>query len=137
MNHYANYDYYTKIFCGDIIPENPFNKYAMEASRKINNYTFGKIDNNDVPIQVQDATCSIAELLYKQEELKKSIINQTDNNKKIASETLGPRSITYVNNNAEINKQILSDKELKNKIYDVCVEYLGETGLMYRGVYER
>jgi len=136
MGPYVDYRYYSETFHGDVIPENPFNKYAMEASRKINYYTFGKIDSKNVPVQVQYATCSIAELLYKQEELKNSIINQTNDNTKIASETLGPRSITYVNNNSEVNKQILSDKELKNKIYDMCTEYLVGTSLMYRGIYE-
>lgn len=133
---YVDYKYYTEQFFGNLIPENEFYKKALEASSKVNYYTVGNIDNNNIPIQVKNATCSIAELLYKQEQLKTSITSQNADNKQIASETLGPRSITYLNNSSEISKQILSDSNLKKQISNICHEYLDYTGLMYRGVYE-
>lgn len=133
---YVDYKYYTEQFFGNLIPENEFNKKALEASSKVNYYTVGNIDNNNIPIKVKNATCSIAELLYTQEKLKISITNQTADNKQIASETLGPRSITYLNNSSEISKQILSDSDLNIQIRNICHEYLDDTGLMYRGIYE-
>lgn len=133
---YVDYEYYTNQFFGTLIPMNKFNKKALEASSKVNYNTVGNIDNNNITTPVKNATCSIAELLYEQEQLKTSITNQNADNKQIASETLGPRSITYLNNNTEISKQILSDSDLNKKIRNICHEYLDDTGLMYRGVYE-
>lgn len=133
---YVDYEYYTSQFFGTLIPMNKFNKKALEASSKVNYNTVGNIDNNNITTPVKNATCSIAELLYEQEQLKISITNQNADNKQIASETLGPRSITYLNNNTEISKQILSDSDLNKKIRNICHEYLDDTGLMYRGVYE-
>ena len=133
---YVDYEYYQSKFYGTLIPISEFNKKALEASSKVNYYTVGNIDSDNIPTQVKNATCSIAELLYEQEQLKTSITNQNADNKQIASETLGPRSITYLNNNSEISKQILSDSDLNKKIRNICHEYLDDTGLMYRGVYE-
>lgn len=133
---YVDYEYYTNQFFGTLIPMNKFNKKALEASSKVNYNTVGNIDSNNITTPVKNATCSIAELLYEQEQLKTSITNQNADNKQIASETLGPRSITYLNNNSEISKQILSDSDLNKKIRNICHEYLDDTGLMYRGVYE-
>ena len=133
---YVDYEYYQSKFYGTLIPISDFNKKALEASSKVNYYTVGNIDSKNIPTQVKNATCSIAELLYTQEKLKSSLTNQNADNKQIASETLGPRSITYLNNNSEISKQILSDSDLNKKIRNICHEYLDDTGLMYRGVYE-
>ena len=133
---YVDYEYYQSKFYGTLIPISEFNKKALEASSKVNYYTVGNIDSDNIPTQVKNATCSIAELLYEQEQLKTSITNQNADNKQIASETLGPRSITYLNNNSEIRKKILSDSYLNKKIRNFCHEYLDDTGLMYRGVYE-
>lgn len=131
---YVDYKYYTEQFFGNLIPESEFNKKALEASSKVNYNTVGNINNNNISTQVKNATCSIAELLYSQEQLKVSITNV--DKKTIASETVGPRSITYLNNNAEISKQILSDSDLNKKIRNICHEYLDDTFLMYRGIYE-
>lgn len=133
---YVDYGYYVSFFFGTLIPEKEFCKKALEASSKVKYNTFGRIDENEIPSEVKNATCSIAELLYDQERLKNSITNQNADNKQIASETLGPRSITYLNNNSEISKQILNDSDLNKKIRNICHEFLDDTGLMFRGIYE-
>lgn len=132
---YVNYNYYTNNFYGTLIPETNFNKKALEASSKVKYFTSNKIDRNNISDDIKNATCTIAELLYKQEKMKDSITNQIDENKKIASETLGPRSITYSDNTQEISKMILSDSDLNKKILQICREYLSNTELMYRGFY--
>lgn len=134
MGTYIEYSYYECVYGGSLIPETDFKGIATKASNKINYYTVGNIEKNNIPNEVKNASCEVAELLYKQELLKTSISNNNDN--QIASETLGPRSITYLNNNAEISKQILNDNDLNKKIYHICHEYLDNTGLMDRGVYE-
>ena len=57
---------YEKLLDVDSIPDN-FNKLAIEASNYINNKTFGRIDENDVPEKVKYVACLIVDLLNEQE----------------------------------------------------------------------
>lgn len=130
MIPYVDYDYYANDFEGNLIPKNSFNKTVKEASRKINYFTSNKIVN--VNSDVKDATCSIAELLYNQEQLKTKLFS-SDNASQKVSETVGPWSVSYANNSQYQDKQIKTDKELNNSIYKICKEYLDEE-LLFRGV---
>ncbi len=127
--------YYNNKFGGSSIPESSFKKYAREASNRVNHYTFNKIDedildSDDYEELIKTATCQIAELIYSQDILKGKVLSD---DKIIASETVGPHSVTYNNNRANQEKRILSEKELDNKCYNICLRYLAHTNLMYRG----
>lgn len=127
----VDYNYYTKTYEGSSIPESSFQNTAIKASSKVNYYTFNRINETIIDNNIRNATCDIAELIYSQYTLKERVLSD---NKIVASETVGPHSKTYVNNISSIEKNILSDQDLENKIYQICLEYLGPTGLMYRGV---
>lgn len=129
MIPYVNYEYYTNDFEGNLIPKNSFKKLAKEASRKIKYFTSNRIV--DVSGGIKDATCSIAELLYNQEQLKTKLLNVESSQK--ASETVGPWSVSYVNNSQYQDKQIKTDEELNSSIYQICKEYLDEN-LLFRGI---
>ena len=129
MTAYADYEYYEKIFKGTDIPESSFDKRALEASSKINYYTFNRIKNDVITDEIRNATCFIAELLYNQEQLKVKLNNE----KILSSETVGPHTKNYVNSNSQIQNQILNEKDLNKKIYNICLENLSNTGLMYKG----
>lgn len=120
---------YINDYNGEIIPQSSFNNFVIKASSKINYYTFNRIteiDNN-----VIFATCEIAELLYEQNQLKRKF---KDEEKIIASETVGPHSKTYVNKSNFQAQMILDDKKLEKKCYKICLKHLISTGLMYRGI---
>ncbi len=134
----ANYEYYITTYGGSSIPSPSFPKKVMEASSKVNYYTFNRI--NDEILQdeivgntIHNITCQISDLLFEQENLKLKIVN--DENKEVASESLGPRSISYVNQSNLKEKHILSEEELEQKIYKIIYQALVHTGLMYRGAY--
>lgn len=133
LTELVNYEYYSKTYGGSSIPESSFKQKAIEASSKVNFYTSNRITTNILNDLIRDTTCQIAELLFEQEKLKLSITNDNDSNKEIASESLGPHSISYVNKSVLKEKQILSDKDMKKKIYNICYEKLIHTGLMFRG----
>ena len=61
------------------------------------------------------------------------IENAENNTKEIASETVGPHSVSYVNKSGIQIQRILSTEELGEKIYSICYEKLANTGLMFRG----
>lgn len=126
-----NYGYYHNTY-GGTIPENSFNQKAIEASSKVNHYTYNRINNDNIDDNVRNATCEVADLLYNQEQLKLKITANSSENNDIASESLGPRSITYVNKLSVQASQLMSDEEKDKAIYKICYDYLITTGLMDR-----
>lgn len=132
----VDYNYYSENYGGSSIPESSFDTKAIEASDKVNYYTFNRIDKANITKEIRNITCRIAELLFEQEELKNKAKKSAAENKEIASETLGPHSISYVNKANIQAAQILSEDELESKIYKIVYQALAHTGLMYRGIYE-
>lgn len=132
----VDYDYYSKQYGGSSIPESSFKPKAIEASNKINYYTLNRINSFTLTNVIRDIACQIAELLFEQEKLKNQVKQNSVENKEVASETLGPHSISYVNKSNLQANQILSANELENKIYIIIYQALVHTGLMYRGIYE-
>ena len=124
-----DYNYYNKTYEGSSIPESSFNQMAITASAYVNKHTFNRIDSSVLDDNIKNCTCEIIELLYSQK-IKKDKI---ENDKIVASETVGPHSKSYVDNASIIEKNILNDIELDNKCYKICYRYLASTGLMYRG----
>lgn len=130
MPELVNYDYYSRTYKGTSIPANSFNKYAIDASGRVNSYTYGRITEDNISNDIRNATCEIADLIYSQEQLKARILSDT--NIKV-SETVGPHSVSYANKLSLLEKQLLSDEELDKKCYKICYKYIARTGLMYRG----
>ena len=62
MLKYITEDEYKKLLGAESIPDN-FNNLTIEASNYINHKTFGRVDENNVPEQVQYVTCLIIDLL--------------------------------------------------------------------------
>lgn len=134
MLELVDYEYYQSAYEGSSIPESSFKKLAIKASEKINYYTQNRINKDNTTDIIRNTTCQIAELIFEQECLKEKIVNYDETNKEIASETLGPRSISYVNKSSQQSNLIMSSDELEKEIYKICYQSLVHTGLMYRGV---
>ena len=126
---YVDYSYYKDTFKGDLIPKESFDKSVRDASRKLNYFTNNNI--GEVNNLIKDTTCSLAELIYENENNKKILL---ENNKVIASETVGPHSINYVNKTSSQEKQIKDKNKLNRELYNTCLEYLHGTGLMCRRI---
>lgn len=131
MLELVDFDYYNQIHKESGIPSDSFKKYSIQASSRVNKYTFNKINNENIDDNIRNATCEIIDLLFNQDQLKSK---QEDDKLKV-SETVGPHSVTYVNNSNSREKRILNSQELEKECYKICYTYLVSTGLMYRGVY--
>lgn len=66
MLKYITGEEYKELLGAKSIPDN-FDKLVIEASNYINYKTFGRIDKNNIPEQVQYVTCLIVDLLNEQE----------------------------------------------------------------------
>nr|DAE05405.1 MAG TPA: Head Tail Connector Protein [Siphoviridae sp. ctMkg9]DAE17887.1 MAG TPA: Head Tail Connector Protein [Siphoviridae sp. ctRBF36] len=129
MTNYTNYDFYKNTYKGDM-PETDFNKVIVRASYEVQKNIFNR-DIKGYEDEVQMATCSVADILLKVEQLenKKDTILSNNN---LKSESVGDYSRTFDtlgidNVDVEISNQ-------KNKIVEEIRLYLLHTGLLYRGV---
>lgn len=129
MTNYTDYDFYKNTYKGDM-PETDFNKVIVRASYEVQKNIFNR-DIKGYEDEVQMATCSVADILLKVEQLenKKDTILSNNN---LKSESVGDYSRTFDtigidNVNVEISNQ-------KEKIKEELRRYLLHTGLLYRGV---
>lgn len=129
MTNYTDYDFYKDTYMGDM-PETDFNKVIVRASYEVQKNIFNR-DIKGYEDEVQMATCSVADILLKVEQLenKKDTILSNNN---LKSESVGDYSRTFDtlgidNVNVEISNQ-------KEKIKEELRRYLLHTGLLYRGV---
>jgi len=126
------FEYYIMNYGGSSIPESSFKTKAIEASNKVNYYTFNRIKESEISDEIRNVACQIAELLFEQEQLKNKVKQDSKESKEISSESLGPHSISYVNKSNLQASQILSEEELEKKIYKIIYQSLAHTGLMNR-----
>ena len=125
MLKYITEKEYKELLGVDSVPNN-FNKLVIDASNYINKQTFGRVDENNIPEQVQYVTCLIIDLLN-EEETKLSEIGN------LKSENIEGWSKSY--STPEEIKKDYSEKmktTLSNYLWDV----IGIDGnpLLYCGV---
>lgn len=127
MKSYVDFDYYSKEYNGTLIPKESFDKMSVEASQKINYFTQNRIVEETEVIKY--TTCLIADEIMKNENLKNTI----SNDKEVASESVGPHSVSYINKATIQKEQIKDDTTLNRCLYNICLENLPNE-LMYRGI---
>lgn len=111
---YADYGYYKGIYYGKAVPEADFHGLSRQASAYLDQVTFGRIRGEwEQDSRVMDACCAIVEILYRQE-----------HGGEVASETLGRWTRNYA----------ASGMTSTQRMHEAAVQYLGTTGLLYRGV---
>jgi len=118
---YADYTYYTGTYLGNLIASADFNRLALRASAQIDKLTFNRAaaetDLNNIN-SIKMATCAVAEEVQK--------IEQDGGNDAIQSESIGNNSITYA-------AGATRTRTTTQRYEAVAADYLGQTGLMFRG----
>lgn len=123
MKTYVDEAYYTESYLlgRAAVISTAFPYYARMASMEIKSRTFDNIDENNIPDEVKDCACEIAEYLYHAEGTKRA--------DGIKSESVGEYSVTYDTTGAT------SEEVKRQAIMSICRKWLSDTGLMYCGVY--
>lgn len=121
---FVDFEYYKNKFKGSL-QEDEFNQLAREASAIVNRLTMRRINADalqDQPYEkdVKDCTCAVAEKIEEMQRKEEAA--------KIASETIGPHSVTFRNE----AKTTEAEKQIEYK--RVAEIYLFGTGLLYRGL---
>ena len=129
MQTYTDYDFYKDTYKGNM-PESDFDKLVIRASYEVRKNIFNRLIKG-FEEEVQLATCSVADLLYKIEQLETKK-NATISDKTLKSESVGDYSRTFdISSVSDIEAEISNQK---TKIIEEIRMYLLDTGLLYRGV---
>jgi hypothetical protein len=117
MTNYADFAYYTDTYKGAVLDTASFDLYARKATQIIKQYTFNRVNDNNIPDDVKMCCCELAEEINKHDKA---------NTGNIASEKVGEYSVTYVDKEKaeELNS---------GKCTDIIYNWLAMTGLLYRG----
>lgn len=108
----TDFDYYSNIYRGNIIPHTDFKKYARKAECYVDGIIFGR-NPGDREESVKLAICNVAELIWLDE-----------SRHGISSENADGYSVSYTGVDTE------------KSIYDAVAVYLSDSGLMYAGAGE-
>lgn len=127
---YVDYIYYSTSFGGTLIPETSFITFERRARVLLDYFTFNRIqvDATLITAIIKDCLCEMMECNYNLEQEK---IN--NDGKLISSETIDKHSVTYAI--SDIEKNAVDRTQIdKVKYYNIAKTYLGNTGLLYRGI---
>lgn len=129
---YADRKYYeTGYLLGrsPVIPEDIYPYWEKQAERVLNQYTFSRLvaDFNLITDEVKDCTCELAELLY-----------QADTVSQKAAEQGGGLLSSYSNDGEsgtfDLSQSSYTEEGKSKKEREIIYKYLGNTGLLYRGM---
>ena len=132
---YTAFEFYRDSYYGDSIEESLFPKWEDRASMKLDQLTYGNINDEtqaEFDEKIQKATCALADLLYQID--YKTVHANDPKNGNVKSMSSGGQSISFGSNETLVDK-VLGDKAAQNRLcYDAVCEYLSGTGLLYAGV---
>lgn len=107
-----DYDYYSNIYRGSIIPSEEFVKHICKAEYYVDSLIFGRNPEEHTE-SVKLAVCNVAELFYIDE-----------SRQGISAENVDGYSVSY------------SGGDVEKSAYDAVLVYLADSGLMYAGAGE-
>jgi hypothetical protein len=117
MDAFTDYIYYSETFHGKKIPENDFDRLALEATVYLNAVTHGRATADSDSVKM--ASCAVAEAMQRSEAVQSG--------EALSSENTDGRSVSYVQSENDSASQ-------KKKWLDAASLYLYGTGLLYQGL---
>ena len=130
---YADYEYYASEYLqglDEVIPDDAYNFWEKKARLVIDRATSSRIKAlSEIPEEVKDCTCAVAEVLYKGDVYEKDLS---------ASGLAGP--LVSWSNDGESGSVDLShasyatEEGRSQEIRRLLRLYLGDTGLLFMGV---
>lgn len=128
---YVNYGYYeSKYLLGrePTVPEDDFMFWEKQTERVLNQYTFGRLtaDTEFLTDEVKDCACELAELLYQADRSAQQAAVQGG---VLQSYSNDGESGTF-----DLSQSTFTEEGKAKKISEIIHRYLGNTGLLYRGV---
>ena len=132
---YVDYTYYTGTYMGTMSEED-FSRLAVRASSYPDYYTRDKAKDNAELDAVKMCCCALVDV-YKLIETAKELANKDMtaglSSDAIQSETVGGYSRTMRSGGESASSSLQAGLDAKKQLAETAMEYLANTGLLYRG----
>lgn len=132
---YADYTYYSGTYMGTVSEED-FPRLAVRASSYLDYYTRDKAKDNAELDAVKMCCCALVDV-YKLIETAKELANKDMtaglSSDAIQSETVGGYSRTMRSGGEGASSSLQAGLDAKKQLAATAMEYLANTGLLYRG----
>ena len=134
---YADYGYYTTTYLGTAIQEADFPRLCMRASTYLDYYTQGRAARNSELDALKMACCALAEQYQSIEAAQalaqKSLSVSMESGGELQSQSVGSWSKTYRSGGDSAQQALTSAQAAQASLAAIARQYLGGTGLLYRG----
>ena len=129
---YADRNYYESEYLlgrSPIIPADVYPYWEKQAERVLNQYTLSRLvaDFNFITDEVKDCTCELAELLYQADAVEQKAADQGGG--LLSSYSNDGQSGTF-----DLSQSSYTEEGKAKKTKEIIYKYLGNTGLLYRGM---
>lgn len=131
---YTDFSFYQDAFKGILITdEATFQTFSERASEFIDTATFYRLADEELlnchKIKIQKCVCALAELFF-----KRNIGAFNRENMPETSESIGAYSVSKANPLDYVQEISMTDDDFRKSLKSTVLRYLGNTGLLYRGV---
>ena len=135
---YADFPYYQDSFRGTSITEEAvFRTFAERASEFIDTVTFDRLADEQLlerhKIKIQKCACALTEQFFRRNIAFLDGVPDSENMPE-TSESIGAYSVSHANPLDYIQEISMSDADFQKSLKSTVLRYLGNTGLLYRGV---
>ena len=134
---YTDFSFYQDAFKGILITdEATFQTFSERASEFIDTATFDRLADEELlnrhKIKIQKCVCALAEMFFKRNIALNGVLNH--DNMPETSETIGAYSVSRANPLDYVQEISMTDDDFRKSLKSTVLRYLGNTGLLYRGV---
>lgn len=139
---YVDFKYYQDFFKGNLIPDEiTFCIFAERASEFIDTVTFDRLLNENLwnlhKDKIQKCACALTEQFFKRNlAVNTAFRNGIPDSETMpkTSESIGAYSVSYANFYNYVQEISMTNAEFQKLLKNTALHYLGNTGLLYRGV---
>lgn len=123
---YVDFEYYSNSFAGTAVPAEEFNSIERDTERYLSYITheqYADVTDTKVITKIKNALCAAVEAVYSYDQEYSNIPSG------VTSETTDGHSVTF----AKVDPSKM-DLQKRRVMYDIFVQDLFSTGLLYQGV---
>lgn len=131
---YTDFSFYQDAFKGILITDEAmFRTFSERASEFLYTATFDRLADEELlnrhKIKIQKCVCALTELFFKR---NIGILNRE--NMPETSKSIGAYSVSRANPLDYVQEVSMTDSDFQKSLKSTVLRYLGNTGLLYRGV---
>lgn len=133
---YADYTYYSGVYMGTV-SSGDFPRLAVRASSFLDYFTQNRAKDNAELDEVKMCCCALVDkyavIEAAQELAIKNLVSAVANGAEVKSETVGGYSRTLATGGESAVSAMNATDGARKLLAETCMEYLANTGLLYRG----